>query len=76
MEKDRCGIHSARPGVCRAFGYYKTLVCFRKSEMATQANWSPADKPVSILSIDITWQAFEITRGYFQRNWECTLVLL
>ena len=58
MEKDRCGIHSARPGVCRAFGYYKTLVCFRKPEMATKAHWSPADKPVGILSIDITWQTF------------------
>lgn len=58
QEKDRCGIHSARPGVCRAFGYYKNLICFRKSEVAINDNWSPKDKSIGLLSIDIKWDDF------------------
>lgn len=58
MEKDRCGIHQARPGVCRAFGYHKNLVCFRKPEAATKEHWVTMDKVVGILSTDFTWRDF------------------
>lgn len=58
QEKDRCGIHSARPGVCRAFGYYKSLVCFRNPEMARKNHWNPKDKAIGMLSVDVTWKSF------------------
>jgi len=58
LDQDKCGIHSARPEICKAFGYYQTLVCFRKPELAAKKNWFPADKPIGTLSIDITWKSF------------------
>ncbi|KEO83827.1 YkgJ family cysteine cluster protein [Tumebacillus flagellatus] len=59
QDKDRCGIHSVRPAICRAFGLHKNLVCFRKPEAAVKANWSAAEAPVGILSEDFTWKDFK-----------------
>ena len=59
LAHDRCGIHSARPEICRLFGYYKELVCFRKPELAVGENVIVTDKPIGILSIDFTWKDFK-----------------
>lgn len=59
VNNDQCGIYSVRPKICRDFGYYKKLVCFRKPELATLDKWSNADRPVAILSSDITWNDFK-----------------
>ncbi|WP_400163072.1 YkgJ family cysteine cluster protein [Brevibacillus sp. TJ4] len=58
QDNDRCGIHAVRPGICRAFGYYKELVCFRKPQLATKENVPLREKPVGYLSIDFTWKDF------------------
>ncbi|OUQ85633.1 zinc/iron-chelating domain-containing protein [Brevibacillus brevis] len=58
MQKDQCGIHSVRPEVCRAFGYHKDLVCFRKPELATKEALTFKEKPIGYLSIDFTWKHF------------------
>jgi len=59
LDGDRCGIHSARPGVCRAFGHHANLVCFRKPEAAKGAPWSGSAAPVGTLSVDFTWADFK-----------------
>ncbi|MBH8598262.1 YkgJ family cysteine cluster protein [Thermoactinomyces sp. CICC 10523] len=59
LEKDRCGIYSARPEICRVFGYHKNLSCFRKPELATKDNWTAKEKHVGILSKDFTWKDFK-----------------
>ncbi|MET3698819.1 hypothetical protein SAMN05877753_11054 [Bacillus oleivorans] len=57
---DRCGIHSVRPEICRMFGYYKELVCFRKPELATKnMNTNDPKKHVGMLTIDFTWSYFK-----------------
>lgn len=57
--KDRCGIHSVRPSICRAFGYYQNLVCFRNPKVAaTGKHYLTNEKPVGILSVDFTWRDF------------------
>ncbi|KSU80398.1 MULTISPECIES: YkgJ family cysteine cluster protein [Fictibacillus] len=59
LDKDRCGIHSVRPEICRKFGYYKELVCFRKPELATKSlNKFVEGKHAGILTLDITWEDF------------------
>jgi Fe-S-cluster containining protein len=58
LDKDRCGIHLVRPAICRAFGYYKNLICFRKPEIAAVSNWNVKDIYVGILSQDFTWKDF------------------
>lgn len=58
MKKDQCGIYSARPEVCRAFGYHKDLVCFRKPELATKEPLTFKEKSIGYLSIDFTWKHF------------------
>lgn len=55
---DRCGIHSARPSICRAFGHYKNLVCFRKPTVSVRKNYIANELPIGILSIDFTWKDF------------------
>jgi Fe-S-cluster containining protein len=57
--KDRCGIHSVRPSICRAFGLYKNLICFRKPEAASMGNWNAKEIPIGILSEDFTWKDFK-----------------
>lgn len=59
MEKDRCGIHAVRPSVCRAFGHYSNLVCFRKPEAAAAEQWRATGAHVGILTVDFTWQDFK-----------------
>lgn len=56
LDQDRCGIHSARPEVCKAFGYHKNLVCFRSPKSATQGNWMARESHVGFLTLDITWK--------------------
>lgn len=58
LEHDQCGIYSVRPKVCQLFGYHKELVCFRKPELATGEKLDPPEKPIGILSVDITWKDF------------------
>lgn len=55
---DRCGIHSVRPSICRAFGYYNNLLCFRKPKLASRKNYTASTNPVGILSVDFTWNDF------------------
>lgn len=56
LDKDRCGIHSARPEICRAFGYHQDLVCFRKPQLATKEKMTLKERPIGYLSIDFTWK--------------------
>ncbi|MFD2614345.1 YkgJ family cysteine cluster protein [Paenibacillus gansuensis] len=56
---DRCGIHSVRPQVCRDFGYYQDMVCFRKPEAATKVRSGYALRHKAILSVDLTWADFK-----------------
>ncbi|MGC5327371.1 YkgJ family cysteine cluster protein [Brevibacillus sp. SYSU BS000544] len=58
LHKDQCGIHSARPDICRMFGYHQDLVCFHKPELATKDKATIKEKHVGMLSIDITWKNF------------------
>ncbi|MEW9702520.1 YkgJ family cysteine cluster protein [Paenibacillus sp. SI8] len=58
LDHDKCGIHAVRPAVCRAFGYYRNLVCFRKPEAAAAHNWNMKEQPSGILSVDYTWKDF------------------
>ncbi|WP_027723848.1 YkgJ family cysteine cluster protein [Tuberibacillus calidus] len=57
-KKDGCGIYSARPSICQAFGYYKNLACFRNPKVASNRNYVAKDSPVGILSVDFTWKDF------------------
>ncbi|KQL48913.1 Fe-S oxidoreductase [Brevibacillus choshinensis] len=58
LHKDRCGIHTVRPEICRSFGYHEDLVCFRKPELATKEKVMRKERPIGNLSIDITWKNF------------------
>lgn len=58
LDQDKCGVHSARPAVCQAFGHYENLICFRKPEAAAPDQWNPSDEPAGVLSIDFTWKDF------------------
>ncbi|WP_397355391.1 hypothetical protein [Paenibacillus sp. N3.4] len=44
LNHDQCGIHSARPSICRAFGYFNNLLCFRMPGAAAAAHWTTKDK--------------------------------
>ncbi len=59
LVKDRCGIHSVRPSICRAFGLYKNLICFRKPEAARAGNWNVEEITAGLLSVDYTWKDFK-----------------
>jgi Fe-S-cluster containining protein len=59
LDQDRCGIHSVRPEICRAFGYHKNLVCFRNPEAATQGEWIAQETHIGLLTWDITWKDFD-----------------
>jgi Fe-S-cluster containining protein len=58
VNNDRCGIHSARPAVCRAFGYFGNLVCFRSPQTASKEDFVPQAARVGMLSQDFTWKDF------------------
>jgi uncharacterized protein len=59
-DHDKCGIHSARPSICRAFGHFGNLICFRKPEAAASAEkWKALEAPAGILSVDFTWKDFK-----------------
>ncbi|WP_274364325.1 YkgJ family cysteine cluster protein [Paenibacillus thermotolerans] len=60
LERDRCGIYAARPEVCKMFGLYQGMACFRKPEAAVKPmEHRRPEKPAGILSIDFTWKHFE-----------------
>ncbi|BBH20393.1 hypothetical protein Back11_17380 [Paenibacillus baekrokdamisoli] len=59
QDHDKCGIHAVRPAVCRAFGHFNNLVCFRKPEAAAANNWVIQEKAVGILSEHFTWKDFK-----------------
>lgn len=56
MNKDRCGIHTARPEICRGFGYHEDLVCFRIPQLATKEKFTRKERTIGTLSIDFTWR--------------------
>ncbi|MFD2444777.1 YkgJ family cysteine cluster protein [Bacillus sp. CGMCC 1.16607] len=58
LDKDKCGIYSVRPAICRKFGYYKELVCFRNPKLATKDMEEISEKFVGILSVDFQWEHF------------------
>ncbi|WP_232699112.1 YkgJ family cysteine cluster protein [Brevibacillus daliensis] len=59
LNKDKCGIHSVRPEICRMFGYYKELVCFREPDLATKSiEGTDKKEHVGILTLDFTWKDF------------------
>ncbi|WP_407313300.1 YkgJ family cysteine cluster protein [Desulfosporosinus sp. SB140] len=58
LDKDICGVHRVRPSICRAFGHYNNLICFKKPEASTELNWTVTEDPVGILSVDFTWMDF------------------
>ncbi|MFY4777289.1 YkgJ family cysteine cluster protein [Metabacillus sp. RGM 3146] len=58
LTSDKCGVHSARPSVCRAFGYHKNLVCFRNPKAASEQSWQLSEEAAGILSVDFTWKNF------------------
>jgi len=62
LDKNRCGIYSARPSICRAFGHYSNLVCFKKPEISMLKAWTPVESSVGLLSIDFTWKDFNGAR--------------
>ena len=59
LDNDKCGIYSARPEICRAFGYHKNLACFLKPDLAARDNWNAEERHVGLLSVDITWKDFK-----------------
>ena len=59
LEIDKCGIYSARPSICKAFGYYNNLICFRNPEASSAKNWEVTEKTIGILSVDFTWRDFK-----------------
>lgn len=56
LDQDRCGIYFARPEICRVFGHYRNLVCFRQPQVAAQTEWQSRERHVATLSLDITWR--------------------
>jgi uncharacterized protein len=59
LDHDKCGIYSARPEVCREFGYHKNLACFRNPQLAVKNNFNHQDESIGILSINFTWKDFK-----------------
>jgi Fe-S-cluster containining protein len=59
MDLDQCGIHTARPAVCRAFGHYANLICFRKPEIASSKTWISPETHVGLLTVDFIWKDFK-----------------
>jgi uncharacterized protein len=59
LDNDKCGIHLVRPSICRAFGYFKNLTCFRMPNLAAAENWKVKEIFVGILSEDFTWKDFK-----------------
>lgn len=58
LEQDKCGIHLVKPSICRAFGHYKNLACFRQPEAAAKEDWNTLELPAGLLTIDFTWKDF------------------
>lgn len=59
LENDKCGIHWARPSICKAFGYYRNLICFRNPWAASEKDWVAMEDPAGVLSIHYKWKDFE-----------------
>jgi uncharacterized protein len=59
LDNDLCSIHAMRPSICRAFGHYNNLICFRNPDTSSRENWIVTEVPIGILSVDFTWNYFE-----------------
>lgn len=57
-KKNKCGIYTVRPQVCREFGHRSNMVCFRNPAAAVKAEWRYNQKPIGTLSVDYTWKDF------------------
>ncbi|KQL18360.1 YkgJ family cysteine cluster protein [Cytobacillus solani] len=57
-KNDRCGIHSARPSICKAFGHYQNLVCFKSPNTVSAKKYYANEPPIGLLSVDFTWKDF------------------
>jgi uncharacterized protein len=53
-ERDKCGIYSDRPQVCRSFGYHQNLICFKAPSAAQKKEYIPEEPFIGMLSIDLT----------------------
>jgi uncharacterized protein len=58
QDNDRCGIHVDRPEICRKFGYYRELACFRKPELGVKTLQPLEEETLGVLSIDFRWDYF------------------
>lgn len=58
LKNDKCGIHPIRPSICRVFGHYENLICFREPGAASTKKWAAKDDPAGVLSVDFTWKDF------------------
>lgn len=58
LDGNKCGIYSARPSICKAFGNYKNLVCFKNPSAASDKNWIVKERPIGLLSTDFIWKDF------------------
>jgi uncharacterized protein len=69
VEKNRCGIYSVRPEICRMFGYYEGMACHQngnevfatKTEREGRENILSKFKgqsPIGILTLEIKWDRF------------------
>jgi uncharacterized protein len=59
LDNDRCGIYSARPEVCRKFGYHENLACPFAPKVAAKEEWYSKDEHIGLLSINFTWKDFK-----------------
>lgn len=58
LDSNKCGIYSERPSICKAFGLYHNLSCFKAPMAASVKDWSVMEKSFGLLSIDFTWNYF------------------
>ncbi|UFU00697.1 YkgJ family cysteine cluster protein [Radiobacillus kanasensis] len=58
LDENKCGIYSARPEICKMFGFAEQMPCFRKPEAASVTDWELKEEPIGLLSVDFTWVDF------------------
>jgi Fe-S-cluster containining protein len=58
LDLNKCGIYPERPAICKAFGLYRNLVCFKAPGAAASKDLTVKEKPAGMLSTDFTWKDF------------------
>lgn len=58
LDRNQCGIYSVRPSICKAFGHYKNMPCFKNVTAVSNKNYIVTENPVGLLSVDYTWKDF------------------